>query len=72
MNNLEFTTCFGNPRVCDNCNSQIHNGFWHLHDGTPVLFFCYTCTQKIAHPIDVQNALNSHKEACFARMENET
>jgi hypothetical protein len=46
-------------------------GFWHLHDGTPALFLCYSCAQGMFKPADIEAALNIHKEACFARQENE-
>jgi len=71
MSNLEFTTGAGRRRVCDNCKNQARIGFWHLHDGTPALFLCYSCAQGMFKPADIEAALNLHKEACFARQENE-
>jgi len=66
--NLEFTTRF-TPVNCDSCGRPTQAGFWHLHNGTPVLFDCVPCAERIAGPKAVQEAIDLHKEIAFLRME---
>lgn len=65
--NIEFTTRAHS--TCDSCARPTQVGFYHLHNGTPVLFDCVTCATRFAGPKAVQEAIEAHKEAAFARME---
>lgn len=69
MSNLEFTTSVST--TCDSCGRPSTVGFYHLHQGTPVLFDCVLCVTRLASQEAIQAAVEAHKEAAHLRMERE-
>jgi len=68
MSNLEFTTRFS-PDTCDSCGRPTKVGFNHLHLGTPVMFDCVPCAERLVGSKATAEALEAHKEVSFLRME---
>jgi len=66
---IEFTTRAGSPTVCDSCGRQTAVGLWHLHYGTPVMFDCVPCAERVVGYQAVREAIEKHKEVAFHRME---
>jgi hypothetical protein len=69
MSNIEFTTRGGIPTTCDSCDRPTTVGFWHLHRGTPVLFDCVPCAERLVGTQAVATAIEAHKEVAHLRME---
>ena len=67
MVTLEFTHRANTE--CDDCNRHCTNGFYHLLDGTPILFFCTMCAPHHAHKEMIDEALDNHKSMCFSMNE---
>lgn len=65
--NIEFTTRAHSS--CDSCGRPTQVGFYHLHNGTPVLFDCVLCATRFAGQEAVDAAIEAHKESAFQRME---
>jgi len=69
MSNIEFTTRGGTPTTCDSCGRPTTVGFYHLHNGTPVLFDCFPCAERLVGRAQVEAAVDEHKEFSHLRME---
>jgi hypothetical protein len=69
MSNIEFTTRGGIPTTCDSCGRPTTVGLWHLHRGTPVLFDCVPCAERLVGTQAVAAAIEAHKEVAHLRME---
>ena len=67
--NLEFTTRGGVPTTCDSCGHPTSVGFYHLHLGTPVMFDCVPCAERMVGSKATQEAIDDHKLISFLRME---
>lgn len=68
MSSLEFTVT---NTTCDSCGRPSTAGFYHLHQGTPVLFDCVVCVSRLASQADIQAAIEAHKAVAHLRMERE-
>lgn len=66
---IEFTTRGGIPTTCDSCGRPTSVGFYHLHNGTPVLFDCVPCAERMVGRQAVAEAIEDHKHIAFHRME---
>jgi len=66
--NLEFTTRAHS--TCDSCRRPTQVGFYHLHNGMPVLFDCTLCATRLVGQKAIDEAIEAHKEAAFTRMES--
>jgi hypothetical protein len=67
MSNLEFTAHAHWP--CDTCGRPTKVGFYHLHNGTPVLFDCVPCAERLVGTEAVQAAVDEHRSHAFRWME---
>ena len=69
MNDLEFTTRAGT--TCDTCRRPTEVGFYHLHKGTPVLFDCVGCAERLVGKGRIDAALVVALEGAFSRFSAE-
>ena len=67
---IEFTTRGGMSFPCDGCGRPTSVGFWHVHYGTPVMFDCVPCAERVVGRKAVQEAIEDHKHIAFHRMES--
>ena len=54
---------------CDDCNRK-GPGFWFEDRGIPVYFACQPCASYNVAGAVLRDAIESHKEKAFTRMEN--
>jgi hypothetical protein len=64
---IEFTASVNT--ACDSCRRPTKVGLYHLHNGTPVMFDCVPCAERMVGATAVQEAIDLHKEIAFLRME---
>jgi len=67
MSNLEFTAHA--MTACDSCGRHTQVGFYHLHNGTPVLFDCVPCAERLVGAKAVGAAVEEHRGHAFRWME---
>ena len=67
MSNLEFTAHANT--TCDSCGRHTKVGFYHLHNGTPVLFDCPPCAPRMVGTKAVAEAVEEHRGHAFRWME---
>ncbi len=67
MSNLEFTAHARS--ACDSCGRPAQVGFYHLHNGTPVLFDCVPCAERLVGAKAVAAAVEEHRSHAFRWME---